>query len=374
MLSSFDDYFVHQTSRPVAVPATTDRNAYDRFWFNGYTDDGSLYLGIGSARYPNLGIQDCGLTIVHDGVQYAFHASRRMPDDPSDMTIGPFRIEILEPMMRLRVVLDDNETGIGADLTWTPRTASFAEDFQLLGRGQINSHMEATRFNQFGHWTGEIRLPDTTIAVEPGRLWGTTDRSWGIRTVVDPASPGAPRQHKGLKFFWAPLHWDDHITHMGVFEDADGHQMHWDGFILPAYDDPDDIPGIEDPGIERLLRVQHDLTFLPGTRRISGARLTLDRVGRDPLVIDLEPLVTARMKGMGYSHPTWGHGHWKGELAMEGESWRLDEVDEMSPENLHVQSVVRATSGDRTGIGVLEQIVVGPYPRYGFTEFLDPAK
>ena len=45
MLSSFDDYFVHQTPRPVAIPATTDRNAYDRFWFNGYTDDGGLYLG-----------------------------------------------------------------------------------------------------------------------------------------------------------------------------------------------------------------------------------------------------------------------------------------------------------------------------------------
>ena len=59
---------------------------------------------------------------------------------------------------------------------------------------------------------------------------------------------------------------------------------------------------------------------------------------------------------------------------MEGESWRLDEVDEMSPENLHVQSVVRATSGDRTGIGVLEQIVVGPYPRYGFTEFPRPGE
>ena len=196
----------------------------------------------------------------------------------------------------------------------------------------------------------------------------------GAAIPGDPAPPGAPRQHKGLKFFWAPLHWDDHVTHMGVFEDADGHQMHWDGFILPAYGDPDDIPGIEDPGIERLLRVQHDLAFVSGTRRISGGRITLDRVDRDPLVIDLEPLVTARMKGMGYGHSTWGHGHWKGELAMEGESWRLDEVDEMSPENLHVQSVVRATCGDRTGIGVLEQIVVGPYPRYGFTEFLDPAR
>jgi len=84
--------------------------------------------------------------------------------------------------------------------------------------------------------------------------------------------------------------------------------------------------------------------------------------------------VTARMKGMGYGHPTWGHGHWKGELAMGGESWRLDEIDEMSPENLHVQSVVRATCGDRTGIGVLEQVVIGPYPRYGFNEFLDPAR
>jgi len=75
--------------------------------------------------------------------------------------------------------------------------------------------------------SGEIRLPDTTIAVEPGRVWGTKDRSWGIRPVGDPAPPGAPRQHKGLKFFWAPLHWDDHITHMGVFEDADGHPARW---------------------------------------------------------------------------------------------------------------------------------------------------
>jgi hypothetical protein len=36
--------------------------------------------------------------------------------------------------------------------------------------------------------------------------------------------------------------------------------------------------------------------------------------------------------------------------------------------------VVRATCGDRTGIGVLEQVVIGPYPRYGFNEFLDPAR
>ena len=42
-------------------------------------------------------------------------------------------------------------------------------------------------------------------------------------------------------------------------------------------------------------------------------------------------------------------------------------------ENLHVQQVVRARDGERTGIGVLEQIVIGPYAPAGFTGLLDGA-
>ena len=45
---------------PIAQPATSDRNAYDRYWFNGYQDDGEFYFGVGAALYPNLGILDCG--------------------------------------------------------------------------------------------------------------------------------------------------------------------------------------------------------------------------------------------------------------------------------------------------------------------------
>ena len=67
MLSKFDDYPIHQTPEPLAVSATTDRHAYDRFWFNGYTDDGSLYFGIGGAVYPNLGIMDGALSVVYAG-------------------------------------------------------------------------------------------------------------------------------------------------------------------------------------------------------------------------------------------------------------------------------------------------------------------
>ena len=103
MLSKFDDYPIHQTSQPIATPVSGDRNTYDRYWFNGYQDDGEFYFGIGAALYPNLGILDCGLSIVRDGEQHAFHASRRAPLEPTDLRIGPFEIEVLEPMRRIRV-------------------------------------------------------------------------------------------------------------------------------------------------------------------------------------------------------------------------------------------------------------------------------
>ena len=57
---------------------------------------------------------------------------------------------------------------------------------------------------------------------------------------------------------------------------------------------------------------------------------------------------------------------------MASERWKLDEVDETAMENQHVQHLVRARMGDREGIGVLEQIVFGPYRPYGFTGLLDP--
>jgi hypothetical protein len=373
-LSRFDDYPIHQTSEPMKVPATTDRHAYDRYWFNGYTGDGEFYFGIGAALYPNLGIMDCGLSIVRDGVQHSFHASRRAPDEPSEIQIGPFRIDILEPMKSLRVTLDDNETGISGQLEWIARTASFAEGFQRTARPGSRIHMEATRFNQFGFWRGELRYAGETLRIDPARVYGTKDRSWGIRPVGDPAPLGAPPTSPPQIFFlWAPLHWRDHCTHMGIFENEHGVPWHWDGMILPSYASPDDLPGIEDPGATPLAGVAHRLEYVPGTRRARRAEITLLEQSGATREIELEALLCFRMKGIGYSHPEWGHGRWKGELAIGGESWKCDELDEMAFDNQHIQQVVRARCGGEEGVGVLEQICLGPHARYGFKELMDPA-
>ncbi|MDJ0785333.1 MAG: hypothetical protein QNK05_00910 [Myxococcota bacterium] len=372
MLSRFDDYPIHQTPDPIAHPATHDRNVYDRYWFNGYHEDGDFYFGIGAALYPNLGILDCGFSIVHDGEQHSFHASRRAPSDRAELRVGPFEIQILEPMKHLRVVLDDNDTGIACELEWIPRTASIQEARQTYQRGRVV--MDATRFNQFGSWRGTVRYAGRELAIDPDVVRGTKDRSWGIRPVGDPDPGGAPSL-LGPQFFflWAPLHWKDRCTHASSFEDSLGHCWHFDGMVCPVYESPDDLPGIEDPDVRLLDRCEHRMEFRPGTRRISGGELRLFEKTGERIDIQIEPLLCFQMKGIGYTHLEWGHGRWKGELATAGESWKSETLDPMAIDNQHVQQVIRVRTGDDVGVGVLEQLILGPYTPYGFRDVLDPA-
>jgi len=374
VLSSFDDYPVHQTPEPVAQPASSDRNVYDRYWLNGYAEDGEFYFGVGMGLYPNRRILDGAFSIVRGGEQHAFHVSRRAPQDPRETEAGPFRIEVLEPMRRVRVVLEPNETGISCDLVFTARTAAVEEGRQTARRdGRIM--MDATRFAQFGRWEGTITYAGQTLPVEPGRVLGTKDRSWGIRPVGEPEVGGAPSEGSPQFFFlWSPIHWPDRCTHYGIFEDAEGVPWHQDGAIVPVYDDdPAAIP-VHDPGIVPMLELEHHLQYEPGTRRARTAEIALvERTGQRH-EIELQPLLCFRMKGLGYTHPEWGHGHWKGELAIEGESWKTDSVDPLAFENLHVQQVVRARMDGAEGVGVLEQFAIGPHRRYGFRELVDGAR
>jgi hypothetical protein len=373
MLSRYDDFPIHQTPEPIAQPVSSDRNVYDRYWMNGYAEDGEFYFAIGLAVYPNRGIMDCGFSIVRDGEQHAFHASRRAPEDPSETCVGPFRIEVVDPMRSLRIHLAPNETGIECDLTFTARTACIEEGRQTSRRGG-RLIMDVTRFAQFGRWGGQIRYAGRSVAVEPGRVPGTKDRSWGIRPVGEPETGGAPVAASPQVFFlWAPIHWRDRCTHFGVFEDELGRAWHQDGAIVPAYETPGDIPGVMDPAAEIMASVEQRIEYVPGTRRAAAAEIALVERSGARHEIALEPLLCFRMKGIGYMHPEWGHGIWKGDLAVGGESWKCDDLDPMAFENQHLQQVVRARMGSEQGVGVLEQICFGPHATSGFEHFLDPA-
>jgi hypothetical protein len=372
VLSRHDDYPVHQTQSPLARPVTTDRNFYDRYWFNGFEREGGFYFGIALGLYPNRRVMDAAISLAEGGVQHSLHASRLAPDDPSETQVGPLRVEVLRPMRELRVVVEPNAAGVAADLRFRARTACLEEERAPMLRDR-RLVMDTTRFTQFGTWEGWVEADGRRTAVEPARVLGTRDRSWGIRPVGEPEA-GRPAGEPQIFFFWAPLQFEDRCTHAATFETSAGEA--WDRFAwcVPAYASSDAVPGVLDPAAERLAGLRHAIEWRPGTRWARAAELELLRERGEPERIRLEPLLRFQMLGIGYGHPQWGHGFWKGESALAGESWKLDDLDPLLPQHLHVQQVVRAHWGERRGIGVLEQVVLGPYPRYGFEALLDGAR
>lgn len=375
MLNRFDDYPIHQTPEPLAHPATSDRNVYDRTWYNGYAPDGSYFFGIGMAVYPHRGIADCAFSLVtRDGRQHCFYGSRRAGDERSDMEVGPFRLEVLEPMKRARVTLSANDSGLTCDLTFSTRTAAIQEARQTLWSG-TRRIMDATRFDQFGRWSGWVKGPDgEDIVVDPAVCLGTKDRSWGVRTVGEPESGGAPNTPGSFFFLWAPLFWEDHISHAIFFDGARGEALVREGFTAPLYGAEAEVPGVEDGRVDRKATARHRIAYHPGTRLARHAEIDLVDHDGPTRTISLEPILKFQMKGLGYGHPEWGQGRWKGDLAVGGESFDPRQLDPLEPWHLHTQQLVKASDGARAGVGVLEQIVIGPYAPAGFEQFLDGAK
>ena len=77
MLTRFDDYPIHQVPLPVAQPATSDRNFYDRYFFNGYLPEREVFFGAAMGLYPDRRVIDAAFSVVHNGRQKNLYASSR---------------------------------------------------------------------------------------------------------------------------------------------------------------------------------------------------------------------------------------------------------------------------------------------------------
>ncbi len=361
MLTSGDEYLIHQSPWPVAHPATSDRNFYDRYFFNGYSADGEWYFALAMGVYPNLGVIDAAFSVLHDGRQRVVRASARL-GDRMESRVGPIAVSILEPFRRLGVQVAKNEWGLAAELEFRARAVPFLEP-HFFRRNHVGAVvMDYTRVTQHGSWAGSFELDGTRLELDGKRWLGTRDHSWGIRPVGGGDPRGAPPPGPPQFFWnWAPLHFADRCVHYTVSEDADGHPWHASGALLAL------LPGEE---VEECA-VEHALRFRPGTRHLAGGTIVLRRRDGELVEIELEPVATFLMRGIGYGDREWGHGMWKGELVVDGTELELSQANPL--EHPHVQHLVRARSDGRDGIGVFELLVVGPHRPYGFRELMDPA-
>lgn len=360
MITRADDYPIHQTADPIAVAGTGNRNFYDRYFFNGYTRDGETFLAGAMGQYPNRGVVDAAFNVVHRGRQYVVRASRHMGAERTDTRVGPIAVEVVEPLRTVRLVVEPNQWGISADLTFTGRAEVIEEPrFHRAHEGQV--YMDSTRLTQHVTISGQITVAGETIRLTPDRTWGSRDRSWGIRPVGErEANATGPTQFFWL---WSPVNFEDLCTHFDVNEDADGKRWHEAGMIAP-------VGGHATPATS----VDWNIEYESGTRRARRATVTLNRADGEALRIALKPLYNFAMVGLGYQHPVWGHGMKVGEDVADGESFALADLDPAVPFNLHIQAVCEATCGNRTGIGVLEQLIIGPHQKSGFAELFDMAR
>ena len=361
MLTHFDDYPIHQTPEPVAHTASPSRNFYDRYFFNGYSPRGDFYFAVAMGLYPNRRVMDASVSAVRGGRQFAVHASRRAPGERSETRVGPIAIDVVEPMRTLRVRIAENEHGLSWEMLFRARSEALEEP-RAVRRHDGLVFMDSTRFTQFGTWEGELRVDGETIALD---VPGCRDRSWGERPVGEPPG-GAPTAPGQVLFLWSPLQFDDAVAHLGTFEDDAGQPWHAHGVIAPT------LEAGGEP--EVATHVAHRVQWIPGTRRSEGAELDWTFLDGRTETIRLEPLLTFQMLGLGYLNPDWGHGVWRGEDVVGGSQWTLKDMDPLDPRHIHVQQVCRAHWGEREGIGVLEQLAIGPHAGYGFESLFDGAK
>src|ERR1035437_2920458 len=118
-LPPLDDFPVHQVAEVIRHPGPSDRNFYDRYYFMAHGSSDELLLIMGLGQYPNLSVQDA-FALVRRGTRHrVVRASPALGVDRMDLTVGPFRLEIIEGLQRIRFVLEPNEHGLSFDLTWT---------------------------------------------------------------------------------------------------------------------------------------------------------------------------------------------------------------------------------------------------------------
>ena len=363
MLTKGDDYPLHQTPEPMALSGG-NRNFYDRYFFNGYSDDGNIFFAADLGVYPQLDIMDAAFCVSIDGKQHNLRASKRMSSERLDLTVGPITVSIVEPLQKLRLTVAGNDSAITADILFTARHQPIEEP-RFIRRDGPRLQMDYTRMTQNGGWSGTITVDGQSIDI--GHCLGTRDRSWGIRAIgaaeSQPPPAGAFPQFWWL---WTPLNFDQHACFFHSNDDGEGAAWNRRGVVDP-------IGGKAHEFEPEAL----DLSYHSGSRRIKQVQLD---TGSGTLLISPRTGSSARtfyMSGLGYLHPVWGHGMDHGDIEVAHDVITLDPAPAIDMTTIHIQAlsdaVLTVDGREHRGVGVVEQLFIGPHVTSGLTGLMDPA-
>ncbi|HEY3831082.1 MAG TPA: hypothetical protein VGO03_02200 [Acidimicrobiia bacterium] len=367
-LSSWDDFPVHQTAETVRHVASSDRNFYDRYYFNLHGSSDELFMVMGMGQYPNLATQDCFASVRRGDVQHVVRASREL-GDRMDTSVGPFRVEVIEPLRKVRFVCDPSVQGstedggspltIACDLVWDGAMEPFEEPRQYVRRkGRV--FFDTMRFAQTGCWSGTLEVAGEHFDVTPDRWWGTRDRSWGVRPHGEKEPEGIHAGVGSMQGMWNydPMQFSDHSILYMLNEEGDGTRVLEEAMRI--WHDGEREP-------EWLGRPEYEHTLKPGTRFVTHSTIAFPEAPEGPLTIDVEPLLPSYIAiGTGYGvEDDWRHGMYQGPLAVQAREYKIAEIEPWAHFTI-VDQVARFTQSTGTvGYGLHEHGFFGVFPKYG---------
>ena len=114
MLTPYDEFPVHQSSRPFSEIPSTDYNWDDGYWFAIFNPEEKIFVGVGARVNPNTDMFGGYAFVNIAGIQRTVRFSRVWRPN-FELSIGPLHIRFTEPLKKIQLTLEPNDSGIEFD-------------------------------------------------------------------------------------------------------------------------------------------------------------------------------------------------------------------------------------------------------------------
>jgi hypothetical protein len=359
VLLSFDEYPYHQVTASFAGVAGSDPQWNDGHYVCLSDQAGNVSLTSTLRLYSNNDVVDGFVCIRHQGKQHNIRVSRRLRPDMDNLSVGPLRIDLVEPMRALRLVLEDNDFTIALDVTCRGATVPYEDPAEVT---RVDGRLVGERmtYELTGKCEGWVRVGDARYELTASNSSFFRNHSWGYQAgrggprLYTAPTLGAKRRVPGVRQ-WVLFDMPDHGGF--YFVDPSGRAASGKGAIMLA---DRSVP---------VTSVESDLQFYEGGRRLrSGSfRLTdADGIERSYLVEDLGWVYCQGGGYFGGFDDGLGQGVYRGDYHAEGEVWDVSHPTQVVDEKGHAfefdhawaENFTRLTSDGATGLAHFECVVI----------------
>ncbi len=371
MLVPSDEGFNHQITETFATVSQSDRSWTEKVCGSIFKTDGSLQIGWGLGKYTNRNVMDGYIGISRGKEQWTVRASRMLFPEPDTTAVGPIHYEVVEPLKKIRLRLEENESQpIACDVVLhcnvlPPFMENHEHRRQVFG---FRTETDLCRYHQVGKAEGWLMIDGEHHEINSEQWFCTRDHSWGIRydVGIEPIDlmPGIDRSQFPLQFLWSPMHF--------VKDDGSEYSMHH--FYLDinvAGYDYTFHGGLEMPDGTRtpFKDMSPDLRFDPVNRRLLGGQLHFIEQDDSTRTLDIEVVSDTGFQlgaGLYFGYKDQHHGSWRGELHVDGD-YIADCSTRENAEELHQlrDCIIRINDNGTIGYANYQTIVHGEWSELG---------